>query len=84
MAPVLRGTNWALPFHISTDAYETAIGGLLGKKEDHHSYAIYFVSKNLSHPDLNYTITENEFLAVVHTINKFHHYITGYEVFVHT
>jgi hypothetical protein len=23
-------------------------------------------------------------LAVVHAVNKFHHYITGYEVFIHT
>jgi hypothetical protein len=33
---------------------------------------------------LNYTVTKKEFLAVVHSINKFRHYITGYEVFVHT
>jgi hypothetical protein len=32
--PVFRGPNWTLPFHISTDASDTAIGGVLGKKED--------------------------------------------------
>ena len=84
MAPVLRGPNWTLPFHISTDASDTAIGGVLGQKEDQQSYAIYFVSKNLSPAELNYTVTEKELLEVVHAINKFHHYITGYEVFVHT
>jgi hypothetical protein len=84
VAPVLRGPNWALPFHISTDASNIAIGGILGQKEDQHSYAIYFVSKNLSLAELNYTVTEKEFLAFVHAINKFCHYITGYEVFVHT
>jgi hypothetical protein len=41
------------------------------------------VSKNLSLAELNYTVTEKEFLAVFHAISKFHHYITGYEVFVH-
>ena len=82
MVPVLRGTNWTLPFHISTDASETAIGGVLGHKEDQQSYAIYFISKNLSHAELNYTVTEKEFLVVVHAINKFCHYITCYEVFV--
>jgi hypothetical protein len=84
VAPVLRGPNWTLPFHISTDASDTTIGGVLGQKEDQQSYAIYFVSKNLSPTELNYTVTEKEFLVVVHAITKFHHYITGYEVFVHT
>jgi hypothetical protein len=83
VAPVLRGPNWTLPFHISIDASDTAIGGVLGQKEDQQSYAIYFVSKNLSPPKLNYTITKKELLAVVHSINKFRHYITGCEVFVH-
>jgi hypothetical protein len=84
VAPVLRGPNWALPFHKSTDASDTAIGGVLGQKYDHHSYAIYFVSKNLSPPELKYTVTKKELLVFVHPINKFHHYIIGYEVFVHT
>ena len=29
-------------------------------------------------------MTEKEFLVVVHAIDKFRHYITGYDVFVHT
>ena len=33
--------------------------------------------------ELNYTVTEKEFLVVVYSINKFCHYIIGYEVFVH-
>jgi hypothetical protein len=57
---------------------------VLGQKENQQNYAIYFTRKNLTPPELNYTMTEKEFLAVVHAINKFHHYITGYEVFVHT
>jgi hypothetical protein len=34
--------------------------------------------------ELNYTVTEKEFLAVIYAINKFRHYITGYPTFVHT
>jgi hypothetical protein len=33
---------------------------------------------------MNYTVTKKEFLAVVHGINKFWHYITGYDFFIHT
>jgi len=82
--PILRGPNWALPFHIHTDASNKAIGAALGKIDEKLPYAIYFISKNLSKAELNYTTTEKELLAVVHSLNKFRHYITGYQTFVHT
>ena len=47
-------------------------------------YAIYYTSKNLTPTELNYTVTEKEFLVVLHAINRFKHYITGYETFIHT
>lgn len=83
-APVLRGPNWSLPFHISSNASDIAIGAALGQEENKQFYAIYLISKNLSPAELNYTVTKKEFLAVIFSINKFRHYITGYEVFVHT
>jgi hypothetical protein len=82
--PVLRGPNWKIPFHISTDASDIAIGDVLGQEEDKKPYAIYFISKNLSPAELNYTVTEKEFLAVIHAINKFCHYITGYPIILYT
>jgi hypothetical protein len=57
---------------------------VLGKKENQVYYAIYFVSKNMTPLELNYIVKEKEFLAIVHTINKFKHYIIGYEIFIHT
>lgn len=82
--PILRGPNWTLPFHISTDASNTTLGVVLGQKKEQLHHAIYFISKNLTPVELNYTVTEKEFLAVIFAINKFCHYITGYEVFFHT
>ena len=60
-APVLRGPNWSLPFHISFDASDLAIGAALGQEENKKSYDIYYISKNLSSAELNYTVTEKEF-----------------------
>jgi hypothetical protein len=34
--------------------------------------------------ELNYIVTEREFVAVVYEINKFRHYVTGYSTFIHT
>ena len=47
-------------------------------------YAIYYTRKNLTPVELNYTVTEKEFLVLVQAIKKFRHYITSYETFVHT
>eukprot|EP00253_Pinus_taeda_P012524 PITA_12524 len=82
--PILRGPNWALPFHIHTYASNKAIGAALGQVEEKLPYAIYFVSKNLSKAELNYIITEKKLLAIVHSLKKFRHYITCYQTFVHT
>eukprot|EP00253_Pinus_taeda_P013146 PITA_13146 len=41
--PILRGLDWALPFHISSDASDTAIGAVLGQEENNLPYAIYFI-----------------------------------------
>ena len=80
----MRGPDWSLPFHISVNASDTTIGEVLGQHEEKKPYGIYFINRNLSLVELNYTVTENEFLAVVYAINKFHHYITRYQVFIHT
>jgi hypothetical protein len=83
-APILRGLDWTLPFHISSDASDTTIGAILGQEENHLPYAIYFICKNMTPVELNYTVIEKEFLAVIYAINKFRHYITGYSTFFHT
>ena len=64
--PILRGPNWTLPFHISLDASSTAIGAILGQQDGQVPYAIYYISKNLAPAELNYTINEKEFLAIVY------------------
>jgi len=55
-APILRGPNWELSFHIHTDASHIEIGAVLGQQEENKSYVVYYVSKNLTPIELNYTV----------------------------
>ena len=64
-SPVFRGANWSLPFHISSYASDTTIGAVLGQQDGQATYAVYYISKNLAPSELNYTITEKEFLSIV-------------------
>jgi len=83
-ATIIRGQNWDLPFHIHADSYEKYIAAYLGQIDEKFPYTIYFINKNLSKFELNYTVTEKELLAVVHSLNKFRHYTTSYQIVVHT
>ena len=56
--PILRGPNWELSFHISSDASDTTIGVFLGHQEGNSMYAIYYVSKNLVLAELKYMVTK--------------------------
>ena len=80
---VLRGPNWTIPFHISTNAFDPTIRVVLGQKYNSLTYVIYFIRKILTLVGLSYIVIEKEFLALLHAINKFRHYITSYEVFMH-
>ena len=57
-APILRGPDWALPFHIHTDASQTTVGVVLGQQVDKTPYAIYYVNKKIFSAELNYTVIE--------------------------
>lgn len=69
---------------MSSDALDSSIGAVLGQEEDKKPYAIYYISKNLTPAELNYTVTKKEFLVFIYGINKFRHYITGYPVALYT
>ena len=79
MTLILQGPDWSIPFHIHTDALDYVIGQNLANLEK----SIYYISKSLHRPKLNYIVTEKELLVVVYALNKFRHYGTRYPIFVH-
>jgi len=63
--------DWIRPFEVICDASDYAIGVVLGQHIDNRQHVIYYMSRTLNDAQLNYTITEKEFLAVVFALEKF-------------
>jgi hypothetical protein len=70
-APVLKAPDFSKPFELYTDASTHGIGSVL--LQDGHPIA--YESRKLSSAEFNYTTTEQELLAVVHSLKVFRPYI---------
>jgi hypothetical protein len=66
------------------DASDYAVGAVLNQLKDKKQYAISYAIKTLTGPQLNYTTTEKELLAVVFAIEKFMSHLMGAKVIVYT
>ena len=66
------------------DAGDQALGAILGQRRDNHFQPIYHASRTLTETQENYTITENELLAVVFAFEKFRSYLVLSETIVYT
>jgi hypothetical protein len=66
----MKPPDWSLPFEIMCDAFDYAVGTVLGQHEGKLPHVIYYASKTLMDA-LNYTTTEKELLAVVFALDKF-------------
>jgi hypothetical protein len=75
-APLLRPPNYNKDFLLYLAAAESTIGMVL-VQEDHFlsEYVIYYLSRGLVGPELNYSHIEKLALAAVHAVQRFHHYI---------
>jgi len=63
-APNILGPDWSKLFEILCDAFDFAIGTVLGQHIDNKQHVIYYASRILNDAQLNYTTTEKEFLVV--------------------
>jgi len=83
-APIMQAPDWELPFKVICDASNYAVGAVLGQRKDNKSYAIYYTSRALDKAQVNYAITEKEFLAVVFALEKFQSYLINSKVIIFT
>lgn len=84
-APLLQTPDFEKPFTIFCDASDACIGGVLSQFDNgDNDRPIAYVSRKLRGPELKYTTTEKECLAVVFCVNKFLEYVEGTQFTVGT
>ncbi|KAG9458839.1 hypothetical protein H6P81_003347 [Aristolochia fimbriata] len=83
-APIIVSPDWNLPFKLMCDASDFALGAALGQRKEKVFHTISYASHTLTGPQLNYTTTEKELMAVVFAFEKFRSYLIGSKVIVWT
>ena len=76
-SPILAYPQPDKLFILDTDACNESIGAVLSQEIDGDEHVIAYLSKCLSKPKQNYCTTRKEPLAVVKTVDHFHHYLYG-------
>jgi hypothetical protein len=75
-SPLLRPPDYNKDFLLYLAAAESTIDMVLVQEDDLlEEHVIYYLSRGLVGPELNYSHIEKLALAAVHVVQRFHHYI---------
>ncbi|GBN02469.1 Retrovirus-related Pol polyprotein from transposon 297 [Araneus ventricosus] len=83
-APILTYSRIDKDFILDTDASNEGIGAVLSQNIGSEKRVIAYFSKSLDNPKRNYCITRKELLAIVKSIEHFHHYLYGRKFLLRT
>ena len=82
--PILSYPDFILPFHLFTDASQTAVGYVLGQVVNGKEHVIAYGGRELSCAATRYSTPERKALAVVDGIKRYQPYLSGKKFYVHT
>jgi len=82
-APIMKLSDWSLPFEIMCDVSDYVEGAVLGQREGKLPHVMYYSSKTLMDAKVNYT-TQRELLDVVFALDKFRSYLLGHKVIIYS
>jgi hypothetical protein len=75
-APLLKSPDYSRDYLFYIVASAETIGMVLVQEDDElHEHVIYYLSRNVVSPKLNYSHVEKISLVVVHAVQRLHHYI---------
>ena len=78
LAPILVYPEFDKPFLLYTDAFDNAIGGVLGQKHADGEKLIAYWSRQLHKAERQYSTVEKEALAAVSAVKEFYPYLYGF------
>lgn len=82
--PILQYPDFSKPFILTTDASNTAIGGVLSQGTIGQDLPIAYVSRVLNSAETNYSTIEKELLAIIYCTHHFRPYLYGHKFFLVT
>ncbi|GBN71653.1 Retrovirus-related Pol polyprotein from transposon 297 [Araneus ventricosus] len=83
-SPILTYPQTDKDFILDTDASNEGIGAVLSQDIENEERVIAYFSKSLVKPERNYCVTRKELLAIVKSIEHFHHYFYGRKFLLRT
>lgn len=82
---ILTYPNFQRTFYLQTDSSHYALGAELYQLDDQENHLVLgFISRLLHGPELHYTVTEKELLAIVFGLKKFQTLILGHKIIIRT
>ena len=83
-APVLCIPDPELPFTVTTDASDFAVGAVLMQDQGQGPQPVAFTSRKMNVHELNYAAHEKETLTIMHALSKWHVYLEGRHFIIYT
>ena len=74
-APILLLQDFELPFVVTTDGSEAAVGVILEQNRGRELQPVAFVNRKLKSAEMRYSAYERELLGIVWALRQWRHYI---------